>query len=283
MIDASPSNIRFIKSGKVKDIYQYGEDKLMFVFSDRVSAFDVVLPTPIPRKGEVLCRFSEFWFNVLPYPNHMLEVIRPNKMITKKLKMIPLECVVRGYNYGSYYERIKKGLIKVDKALKLAEELPEPIFDPTTKSESKDLPITRSEAIAQGLVTAEEYDLLQETSIKLYVEMKKWAERAGFIIADVKFEFGRDGEGKIVLADSLGPDEFRLWLKSEYKVGEEQKSYDKQIIRDWLIKISFRDRLEEARKAGLPLPTPPQLPPELVEETLRRYITAYELISGRRL
>jgi len=275
--------IRFIKSGKVKDIYQYGGDKLMFVFSDRVSAFDVVLPTPIPRKGEMLCRFSEFWFQVLPYPNHMLEVIPPNKMIVKRLKMIPLECVVRGYNYGSYYERLSKGLLKADKPLKLAEELPQPVFDPTTKSETKDLPITKSEAVAQGLVTAEEYDLLEEASIKLYGEMRRWADRAGFIIADVKFEFGRDEEGQILLADSLGPDEFRLWLKSEYRVGEEQKSYDKQIIRDWLIKVSFRSKLEEARKAGLPLPTPPELPQELVEETVRRYITAYELISGRRL
>ncbi|MEM3386512.1 MAG: phosphoribosylaminoimidazolesuccinocarboxamide synthase [Nitrososphaerales archaeon] len=280
---APSSNLRFIKSGKVKDVYQYGEDRLMFVFSDRVSAFDVVLPTPIPRKGEVLCRFSEFWFRVLPYPNHMLEIIHPNKMITKKLDMIPLECVVRGYNYGSYYERIKKGLIRVDKDLKLAEELPEPVFDPTTKSETKDLPITKVDAVAQGLLTAEEYNQLEENSIKLYTEMKKQAERAGFIIADVKFEFGRDKEGKIILADSLGPDEFRLWLKSEYKVGEEQKSYDKQIVRDWLIKVSFRDKLEEARKAGLQPPTPPNLPPDLVEETLRRYITAYELISGRRL
>ena len=277
------SDIRFIKSGKVKDVYEYGRDKLMFVFSDRVSAFDVVLPTPIPRKGEVLCRFTEFWFQVLPHPNHMLEIIPPNKMITKKLKMIPLECVVRGYNYGSYYERLSKGLLKADKPLRLAEELPQPVFDPTTKSETKDLPITKSEAVAQGLVTAEEYDQLEEASIKLYNEMKRWADRAGFIIADVKFEFGRNEEDQILLADSLGPDEFRLWLKSEYKVGEEQKSYDKQIVRDWLIKVSFRSRLEEARKAQLPLPTPPDLPKELVEETVRRYITAYELISGRHL
>jgi len=275
--------IRFIKSGKVKDVYQYGRDKLMFVFSDRVSAFDVVLPTPIPRKGEVLCRFSEFWFQVLPYPNHMLEVISPNKMITKKLKMIPLECVVRGYNYGSYYGRLSKGLLKANKPSRLAEELPQPVFDPTTKSETKDLPITKSEAVAQGLVTAEEYDRLEEASIKLYNEMRRRADKAGFIIADVKFEFGRDEEGQIILADSLGPDEFRLWLKSEYKVGVEQNSYDKQIVRDWLIKVSFRSKLEEARKAQLPLPTPPDLPRELVDETLRRYITAYELISGRRL
>lgn len=278
-----PSDIRFIKSGKVKDVYRYGEDKLMFIFSDRVSAFDVVLPTPIPRKGEVLCRFSEFWFHTLPYPNHMLQVIPPNKMVAKRLRMIPLECVVRGYNYGSYYERIRKGLIKVERSLRLAEELPQPIFDPTTKSETKDLPLTRSEAISQGLVAPEEYDQLEEASIKLYADMKKLADRAGFIIADVKFEFGRDEEGRILLADSLGPDEFRLWLKSDYKVGEEQKSYDKQIIRDWLIKVSFRDRLEEARRVGKPLPRPPDLPPELVEETLRRYVTAYELISGRRL
>jgi phosphoribosylaminoimidazole-succinocarboxamide synthase len=275
--------IRFIKSGKVKDVYQYGRDKLMFVFSDRVSAFDVVLPTPIPRKGEVLCRFSEFWFQVLPYPNHMLEVISPNKMITKKLKMIPLECVVRGYNYGSYYGRLSKGLLKANKPSRLAEELPQPVFDPTTKSETKDLPITKSEAVAQGLVTAEEYDRLEEASIKLYNEMRRRADKAGFIIADVKFEFGRDEEGQIILADSLGPDEFRLWLKSEYKVGVEQNSYDKQIVRDWLIKVSFRSKLEEARKAQLPLPTPPDLPRELVDETVRRYITAYELISGRRL
>ncbi len=275
--------MRFIKSGKVKDIYEYGDDRLVFVFSDRVSAFDVVLPTPIPRKGEVLCRFSEFWFQTLPYKNHMLKVIPPNKMVTKRLKMVPIECVVRGYNYGSYYERLRQGLIESARPVKLAEELSEPIFDPTTKSESKDLPITRSEALSQGLLTSEEYVLLEETSIKLYDVMRKTADRAGFIIADVKFEFGRDEEGQILLADSIGPDEFRLWLKEEYRVGEAQNSYDKQVVRDWLIKISFREKLESARRAGLPLPVPRDLPQELVEETVKRYIIAYERISGRRL
>jgi phosphoribosylaminoimidazole-succinocarboxamide synthase len=149
--------LRLIRKGKVKDIYEEGGD-ILFQFSDRVSAFDVMMATPVPRKGEVLCRFGEFWFNTLGTPHHMIKVVGRDKMLVKKLQMIPVECVVRGYFYGSFVDRYKSHLgrsLPADYAPVLAGKLPRPVFDPTTKSEEHDLPIDREQAIAlcQRLIT----------------------------------------------------------------------------------------------------------------------------------
>jgi phosphoribosylaminoimidazole-succinocarboxamide synthase len=277
--------MRLTRSGKVKDIYELDNGNILFHFSDRISAFDVKMATPVPKKGEVLCKFAEFWFGTLETPHHMLKVVAKDKMEVKKLQMIPLECVVRGYFYGSFVERYKERLGKElpsDFRPVLGSKLPEPIFDPTTKSEEHDRPINRHRVISLGILSDNDYDFLERTSISLYKKMSTIVDRAGFIIADVKFEFGLDEKGNILLGDSLGPDEYRLWLKAAYQPGKIQESYDKQLLRDWLIKIGFKDTIERLAKEGRK-PESPQISSSVVNDLSRRYIFAYELISGRRL
>ena len=277
--------MRLMRSGKVKDIYELESGNILFYFSDRISAFDVKMATPIPRKGEVLCKFAEFWFDTLESPHHMLKVVAKDKMEVKKLQMIPLECVVRGYFYGSFTERYKERLgeeLPSDFSPVLGVKLPKPIFDPTTKSEEHDRPINRLKAISLGILSDNDYDFLESASISLYKKMSRVVDRAGFIIADVKFEFGLDEKGRIVLGDSLGPDEYRLWLKAAYQPGKIQESYDKQLLRDWLIQIGFKDTIEKLGKEGRK-PESPEISSSVVNELSRRYIYAYELISGRRL
>jgi phosphoribosylaminoimidazole-succinocarboxamide synthase len=267
-----------IKRGKVKDIYDIGNGKLLFEFSDRISCFDVILPDKIPSKGEVLCRMAAFWFKILDFPNHMIKIILPNKLIVKKCEVIPIECVVRGYLYGSLYERLKKNEVKISCEPILAVKLPELFFDPTTKFEEKDRPISKDEILEKSWLTKEEFEMIKEKSFELYRKMFDIADKAGFILADVKFEFGRDNEN-IILVDSIGPDEFRLWSKESYCPGKTQEAYDKQIVRDWLIEVGYKERLEKARKLGEKIPKPPKLPKELIEETTKRYIYVFEKIT----
>lgn len=274
---------QLIKRGKVKDIYRVSSEKLAFVFTDRISAFDVVLPSYVPMKGRILFKFAKFWFEYLKFPNHMVEAIEPNILIVKELKMIPLEFIVRGYIYGSLYERMIKGLIDINEEPILARKLKEPFFETTTKYEEKDRPIGKSEIIEKNWLNEEEYEYLKNVCIELYLEMSKKAYEGNFILADVKFEFGKDRDGKIVLADSLGPDEFRLWPKEKYEEGKVQESFDKQPVRDWLVKIGYKEKLEEARIRGLPIPSPPELPSWLIEEVKRRYIEAYERITNEKI
>jgi phosphoribosylaminoimidazole-succinocarboxamide synthase len=275
--------MRLLRKGKVKDIYELDNGDILFHFSDRVSAFDVKMATPIPRKGEVLCRFGEFWFGALETPHHMVQVVGKEKMQVKKLEMIPVECVVRGYFYGSFVDRYKnRDDVPRDFKPVMAAKLPKPIFDPTTKSEEHDVPIDREQVISSGILAGKDYDYLAKTSISLYEKMSRIVERAGFIIADVKFEFGRDRNGDIVLGDSLGPDEYRLWLKADYQPGKTQESYDKQLLRDWLIRTGFKDKVDALAKEGKK-PDPPEVAPEVASELSRRYILAYERISGRKL
>ena len=272
--------MRLLKKGKVKDVYELDEQRLLFFFSDRISSFDVILPSIVPRKGEILAKFTKFWFEEFDVETHFIGMSEKNSIIVKRLDMIPIECVVRGYIYGSLYERMKNGEVNLGMEPILAKKLPKPLFDPTTKSDVKDVPITKEEMISKGITTEDEADWIEKTSIKLYKEMSSIADKSGFIIADVKFEFGRLMD-RILLADSLGPDEFRLWPKSSYEEGKVQTSFDKQLVRDWLIKIGYKEALDKARKAGLPLPKPPNLPDWLIKETKRRYIEAYEKITGR--
>jgi len=277
--------MRLVREGKVKDIYELEDGNILFHFSDRVSAFDVKFASPIPRKGEVLCRFGEFWFNTLQTPHHMIRVAGKDEMIVKKLEMIPIECVVRGYFYGSLVERYESHRvtnIPADFVPCLATKLPRSTFDPTTKSEEHDRPIDKNEVISSGILTETDYDYVEKTSISLYEKMSKIVENSGFIIADVKFEFGRDEEGKIVLGDSLGPDEYRLWLRTDYQPGKIQESYDKQLLRDWLIKIGFKSQVDAYAKEGKK-PQAPTIIPEVTNELSRRYILTYERISGRKL
>ena len=273
--------MKFVHSGKVKDVYELDEKNLLFHFTDRVSAYDVPMITDIKGKGEILCKFAEFWFKYLDSKNHMVRLDAKDKMVVKKLAMIPLECVVRGYLYGSLFERytIAENNLDLGPNLKLASRLEKPIFDPTTKSKIHDVPISENQILEQEILTKDELSYLKNASIRLYNQMFDISLNAGFIMADVKFEFGKDPiSDEIVLADSLGPDEFRMWTKESYKVGAEQVSYDKQFLRDWLTKVGFRKKIKLASTDGKK-PIPPKLPSNIVDELLKRYSYVYKKIS----
>ena len=273
--------LRFLTSGKVKDVYAYDDD-LLFKFSDRVSAYDVKFHEDIPKKGEVLCKFAQFWFDTLDVPNHFLHRHSDTEIIVKKLDMIPMECVVRGYFYGSLVDRWKKDTICLPENAQttLAAKLPEPIFDPTTKSEH-DIPVNKETAIDMNLVTAEQFDWLSAHSIDIYKKMASIADSAGFILADLKLEFGIDGS-QIILGDSIGPDEYRLWPKDLYQIGRTQEAYDKQILRDWLAENGHAQSFDDARDAGIE-PTAPAIPPEIISKMTSRYVSAYQRITGQTL
>ena len=212
-MSASDSDYYLIKQGKVKAAYESpsNPDTIMFDFSDRISAYEVVIPTDIPKKGENLRDFAKFFFDNLNVPHHLIDTVDSTKMIVKKLDMIPVECIVRGYLYGGLFDRVNNGEIEIDCDNVLATQLSEPIFDPTTKSDIKDEPITESEIISQKIVSEDELNYLKNTSIKIYKKILDMASKSGFLIADLKLEFGKDESGNILLADSIGPDEFRLW------------------------------------------------------------------------
>ena len=271
--------MKFITSGKVKDLYSLDDKTLLFKFSDRVSAFDVKFKENIPKKGEVLCKFAEFWFNQLPVSNHFVKRQSDTEIVVKKMKMLPIECVVRGYFYGSLVGRWKKGEIKIPDSsnITLAAKLPQPIFDPTTKSEH-DIPINKTKALEMKLVTEEQYVWLEKTSIDIYKRMSDVADKAGFILADLKLEFGIL-DGNITLGDSIGPDEYRLWPKDSYEVGKTQDAFDKQILRDWLSEHGYQKQFDDARNAGKE-PIAPTIPQEIIQKMTNRYVTAYEKLTG---
>jgi phosphoribosylaminoimidazole-succinocarboxamide synthase len=282
MILPSIDSVKFLTSGKVKDLYDPGDDTLVFKFSDRVSAFDVKFKENIPKKGKVLCKFAEFWFNELNIPNHFVKRQSDTEIIVKKMDMLPIECVVRGYFYGGLVSRWNKGQVKVPEGTNtvLAAKLPEPIFDPTTKSEH-DIPIDKTKAIEMKLVTEEQYNWLEKTSIDIYKKMAKIADNAGFILADLKLEFGLLN-GEITLGDSIGPDEYRLWPKDSYAVGKIQEAYDKQLLRDWLTANGYQKQFDDERDAGKE-PTPPEIPGDIIQKMTDRYVTAFEKLSGNSL
>jgi phosphoribosylaminoimidazole-succinocarboxamide synthase len=274
--------LKFLGSGKVKDVYELDYGTLLFRFSDRVSAYDVKFHDPIPRKGEVLCKFAEFWFNKLPIKNHFVKSVSKNEIIVKKMKMIPIECVIRGYFYGSLITRWKAGQVVLPKGTQteIAAKLPVPIFDPTTKAEH-DEPIDKETATKKGLVTEDEYKWLESKSIEIYNMMYKIADTAGFILADLKLEFGKLDD-QILLGDSIGPDEYRMWPKDSYAVGKIQEAYDKQILRDWLTANGYQQQFDEARKQGKE-PKAPSIPQEIIQKMSERYVSSYERITGKPL
>ncbi len=270
--------MKFLASGKVKDIYDIEDGNLLFQFSNRVSAYDVKFNQEIPQKGKVLCKFAEYWFNKLPIPNHFVRRKSDTEIIVKKMKMLPIECVVRGYFYGSLVNRWKKNEVKIpeDTNTTLAAKLPYPIFDPTTKAEH-DIPIDKKKAIEMELVTSEQYEWLEEKSLEIYKTMAETVDDAGFILADLKLEFGLLDD-QITLGDSIGPDECRLWPKDAYVIGKTQEAYDKQILRDWLSEHGYQQKFEDQRAAGQE-PTPPDIPQEIIEKMTKRYVTAFEKIT----
>jgi len=274
--------LKFLTSGKVKDLYDVDESSILFKFSDRVSAFDVKFKQDIPRKGEILCKFAEFWFGELPVSNHFIKRESDTEIIVKKMKMLPIECVVRGYFYGSLVSRWKKGEVTVPEGTNttLAAKLPEPIFDPTTKSEH-DIPINKAKALEMKLVSEEQYAWLEKTSIDIYKKMAQIADDVGFILADLKLEFGLL-DGKITLGDSIGPDEYRLWPKDSFEVGKIQEAYDKQLLRDWLTANGYQKQFDDERDAGRE-PVAPEIPVEIISKMTERYVTAYEKLTGHSL
>ncbi len=284
--------------GKVRDTYNLGSH-LLIVVTDRISAFDVVLPSGIPLKGHVLNRLSSFWFRRTAdiIPNHMTETIddvhsldsyvpkesrfaypsylRGRSMVVKKVKRIPLECVVRGYISGSAWTEYKKHGTVSGKAmpsgLQESQELKQPLFTPTTKAETgHDEPITKANIIKLiGLRTALE---LEEKSVALYKSACEYALGKGIIIADTKFEFGIDNGRLILIDEILTPDSSRFWDAHKYKVGQPQVSLDKQPVRDWLTASGWNKE-----------PPAPALPPDVIKEASERYVQAYEKITGRKL
>ncbi|MBA7647557.1 Phosphoribosylaminoimidazole-succinocarboxamide synthase [subsurface metagenome] len=284
--------------GKVRDTYDLG-DRLLIVATDRISAFDVVLPCGIPDKGLVLNQLSVFWFNQTAglTPNHLIETIDDvhsldaylpahsrfsypsylagRSVIVKKAKRIPIECVVRGYLSGSAWAEYQQyGTISgmpLAKGLKQSQELPQPLFTPTTKAETgHDEPLTMDEVKRLvGEALAEE---IRERSLAIYNYAQQYAQTRGIIIADTKMEFGLDNDKPILIDELLTPDSSRLWDAELYTIGQEQPSYDKQPVRDWLIQAGWDKE-----------PPAPTLPPEVITSTTERYQQAYYKLTGREL
>ncbi len=281
--------MRLVKKGKVKDIYEANDEFLIFHFTDRISAFDVIMNETIPFKGKVLCDFALFWFSKLNIENHFVKKIDVDKIMVKRLSMIPIECIVRGYMYGSLYLRyLEKDYLNMPKELlyyiknkqfKVSSKLPFIVFDPSTKSEEHDYPISENQALLNNLIKRDEFKQIKDLSLNLYNQMNEITKISNFILADVKFEFGKDLKtGNILLADSIGPDECRLWNIDNYQEGKLQDSYDKQILRDWLIKKGFTKIIKDFAKEGKK-PNPPHLPNDLINKISNRYIEVYEKIT----
>lgn len=284
--------------GKVRDTYDLG-DRLLIVATDRISAFDVVLPCGIPHKGSVLNQLSVFWFNQTKHlmPNHLIEAVDNvrcldaylpaesrfaypaylvgRSMMVKKVKRIDIECVVRGYLSGSAWAEYQQygtvSGIALPKDLSESQELPQPLFTPTTKAESgHDQPLTMDEM--KRLVGEARAEELKEKSLVIYSYAREYAKARSIIIADTKMEFGLDGDRLILIDELLTPDSSRFWDASQYKVGQSQPSYDKQPVRDWLVQSGWNKE-----------PPAPMLPPEVIEATTRRYEQAYERLTGKKL
>ncbi len=304
MTNSSPTLINtdlplplFIR-GKVRDSYNLG-NRLLIIATDRISTFDIVLPCGIPDKGQVLNQLSAFWFKETKnlVPNHLIEVVDDvpcldgylpiksrfsypsylvgRSMVVKKAERIPVEWVIRGYLAGSAWAEYQQSGtvsgIPLPKGLQESQELPQPLFTPTTKAETgHDQPLTPDEITKLvGKALAEE---IKEKSLAIYSYARKYARTRGIIIADTKLEFGLDN-GKLILIDELlTPDSSRFWDAEQYKLGQSQPSYDKQPVRDWLVQSGWNKE-----------PPAPTLPPEVIEATTERYREAYERLTGSKL
>ena len=291
LYESSIKSLRRIGKGKVRDIYAVGDDKMLIVASDRLSAFDVVLPDPIPDKGRVLNEMANFWFERLGHvvPNQLTGIdpesvvapeekpqVRGRAVVVKKLKPLPIEAVVRGYIIGSGWKDYQKTGricgIELPKGLRQAEKLPEPIFTPATKAETgHDENIAFSEV--EKLIGKELAAKVREVSIRLYKEAADYAATRGIIIADTKFEFGLNSRNELVLIDEvLTADSSRFWPADSYQVGMSPPSYDKQYVRDYLESLTW-DKT----------PPAPKLPEDVIARTSQKYRDALERLTGRRL
>ena len=279
-----------VKSGKVREVFDLGEH-LLFVASDRISAFDCVLPNGIPRKGEVLTQISHFWFDQTEQlvPNHRVgrsgelpaqlahlgDTLARRSMVVKKAQPLAIECIVRGYLSGSGWKEYKKqGTvcgIKLPVGLRESDELPEPIFTPSTKAESgHDENISFDEAVKiEGAAVSEK---VRDLSLRIYKQARDYARHRGIIIADTKFEFGKFDGDLILIDEVLTPDSSRFWPADQYKPGQGQPSFDKQFVRDYLETLTWDKN-----------PPAPELPADIVAKTQAKYLEAYEQLTGRKL
>jgi len=263
------------KKGKVRDLYDLGE-KLLIVSTDRISAFDVVLPNGIPHKGEALNRLSAYWFNETKtiVQNHVLEVVDPRTVLVKKTQPIKIEFVVRGYLYGSAWKNYQKGKpisgTRLPNGLKKAEKLPDAILTPTTKAETgHDMEMTQEEVAKKiGKDLAEE---IGDVCLKIYEKASQKAEAKGIIVADTKMEFGILDNELVLIDELLTPDSSRFWPQDKYETGKDQPSFDKQYVRDYLTSIGWNRQ-----------PPAPELPEHVVFETSKKYVEAYERLTGRK-
>ena len=275
-----------VRRGKVRDIYDFG-DRLLFVATDRISAFDYILPTGIPRKGEVLTRISRFWFDCLDVPHHFLsddlsllglpadaaDHLKNRSMVVRKSEVVPIECVVRGYLAGSGWNEYRENGtvcgVRLPAGLSESSRLPEPIFTPATKAEEghdENISFDQMQQIIGSDLAAE----LRELSLNIYERGSQHARERGIIIADTKFEFGLL-DGHVLLIDEvMTPDSSRFWTEDSYSPGGSQFSYDKQFVRDWLLASGW-DRNSP----------PPELPDDVVRKTAEKYIEAFEQLTGQ--
>ena len=279
-------------SGKVRDVYRLDNEHLLFVATDRISAFDYVLATGIPHKGRVLTQISLFWFDFLRdlVPNHLVtadvarypttvrnyaDLLRGRSMMVVRAEMVPVECVVRGYISGSAWKEYKASGrvcgIELPAGLKESDQLPEPIFTPATKATTghdENIPFGEMARLIGPELSRE----LRDISLKIYTKASEYARQKGIIIADTKFEFGRTAAG-ITLADEvLTPDSSRFWPAEKYQPGKAQESFDKQYVRDYLEEIRWNKQ-----------PPAPALPPEVARKTSEKYVEAYHQLTGREL
>ena len=293
VLQTSLSDLNLFRRGKVRDVYAVDDESLLIVATDRISAFDCILPTPIHRKGEVLTALSEFWFEKLGHvvANHLIEsnvdamppaiqrhadTLRGRAMLVRRAEVFPVECVVRGYLVGSGWKDYKRtGSVcghKLPEGLVESAKLPEPIFTPSTKAEQgHDENITEDQV--REIIGDEKTALLRDTSLRLYSEAHEYASQRGIIIADTKFEFGLGKDGELLLVDEvLTPDSSRFWPANEYEPGRSQPSFDKQFVRDYLETLDWDKQ-----------PPAPAIPSEIAEATTARYVEAYRLLTGKEL
>ncbi len=291
--EMSLTGLKLLRRGKVRDVFEVDEQHLLIVATDRISAFDCILPTPIPRKGEVLTALSRFWFERLGHitPHHMImtdvermpdairrhaEELRGRSMLVRRTEVFPVECVVRGYLSGSGWKDYKRsGEVcghRLPTGMRESDKLPAPLFTPATKAaHGHDENI--SEAQMCEIVGAEVTDKLRDTALSLYREAEVYARTRGVMIADTKFEFGRHQNGDILLIDeALTPDSSRFWPADQYEAGRAQQSFDKQFVRDYLEGLSWDKQ-----------PPAPILPDEVAAATTARYLQAYFLLTGNEL
>ena len=279
------------KSGKVRDVFDLG-DKLLMVVTDRISAFDVILPCGVPDKGKVLNQLSLFWLDFFGVKNHLVtadvdaypaalqpyrEDLRGRSMLVKKVKMVEVECIARGYLTGSGWKEYQKSQTvngeKLRAGYENASKLDEVLFTPTTKAAIGDHDEAINYEQTKALVGEATAQALKDATIGLYTKAADYAAQHGIIIADTKFEFGQDDDGSLILADEvLTPDSSRFWPQASYKVGANPPSLDKQYVRDWLDSINFNHQ-----------PPGPVLPDDVIARTREIYIKAYEDLSGKKL